>query len=192
MAVDYASFLRQTPWYRYSFMRQTRALWAAPIDGFGRGWERRFGIGVELLAKAAYANAIAGAVAAGEPAPLAIRTIVGGIDETSLASIPEVRVVGARAGGVEIETPRYDLYTRILGRIARQGGTILEIAGNDDIMVALTVPEGSTTSAPQGTEILRIKRSGFPGHRLLVDVKVKNLAALFNAGEPGVEHVFDY
>jgi hypothetical protein len=56
--------------------------------------------------------------------------------------------VGARGDGVEIETPRYDLYTRILENIARQGGTIAEIAGNDDIMVTLSVPEGSTTSVP--------------------------------------------
>ena len=138
---------------------------------------------------------IAGAVAAGEPAPLVIRTVVGEIDEASLAGLSEVKVVGARAGGVEIETPRYDLFTRILEKIARQGGTIVEIAGNDDIMVTLTVPEGSTISVPQGTEIMRMKRSGFAGDRLLVDLKVNHLAALLKArplGDPGVEHVFDY
>ena len=96
---------------------------------------------------------------------------------------------------MEIETPRYDLFTRILEKIARQGGTIVEIAGNDDIMVTLTVPEGSTCSVPQGTAIMRMKRSGFSGDRLLVDMKVNNLAALLKErplGDPGVEHVFDY
>jgi hypothetical protein len=133
-------------------------------------------------------------LAAGEPAPLVIRTIVSGIDEASLAGIPDVKVVGARAGGVEIETPRYDLYTRLLEQIARQGGTVVEIAGNDDIMVTLSVPEGSTISVP-GTEIMRMERNGFPAERVLVDVEVKNLAALLTArplGDPGVEHVLDY
>jgi hypothetical protein len=36
---------------------------------------------------------------------------------------------------------------------------------------------------------------GFPSDRLLVDVKVSELAALLKAfplGDPGLEHVFDY
>jgi hypothetical protein len=38
-----------------------------------------------------------------------------------LSQIPDVSVVGERGGGVEIDTPRYDLFTRILVAIARQG-----------------------------------------------------------------------
>ena len=40
-----------------------------------------------------------------------------------------------------------------------------------------------------------MKRDGFQSDRLLVNVKVSELAALLNAnalGEPGLEHVFDY
>lgn len=195
MAVDYSAFLRQTPWYAYPFPREARALWAAPAGRSVRGWERRFGIGVEFMAKAAYAKVIAGAVAATEPAKLEIRSIVSGLDRATLASIPGVAVVGARDGGFEIETPRYDLFTRILATIAGQGGSVIEIAGNDDIMVTLTVPPGFDARLPQGTVILRMKRSGFQGERLLVDVPVTDLASFLNAhhlGDPGLEHVFDY
>ena len=195
MALDYSAFLRQTPWYRYPFPRDVRALWAAPIDGPLRGWERRLGIGSEFVAKTAYAKVIGAAEAAGEPAPLAIRSIVAGIDRKAFSSMPGVTIIGDHRGGFEIETPRYDLFTRILSSIARQGGSVLEIAGNDDIMVTLTVREGSAVSLLQGTEILRMKRGGFPSERLLVDVKVKDLAAFINAhplGDPGLEHVFDY
>jgi hypothetical protein len=107
-------------------------------------------------------------------------------------------VIGRRGDGFEIETPRYDLFTRILSDIARQGGAIREIAGNDEIMVSVTVREGAAAPIQHGIVILRMKRDGIPGERLLVNVRMADLAAFLNAyprGEPGpltIEHVFDY
>jgi hypothetical protein len=193
MAADYAAFLRQTPWYKYPFRREARALWAAPVEQSVRGWERRLGIGLEFQAKATYAKVIEGAVAATAPAQLVIRTVVSDLDAAALARMPGVTVVGARGPGVEIETPRYDLFTRILADIARQGGAIREIAGNDEIMVSLTVRDGAAVQ--HGDLLLRLKRDGVPGERLLVNVRMRELAAFLNAnplGDPGLEHVFDY
>ncbi|HUR21074.1 MAG TPA: hypothetical protein VMZ90_09725 [Vicinamibacterales bacterium] len=195
MAADYAAFLRQTPWYEYPFRREAGKLWAAPVNGFVRGWERRFGIGLEFLAKSAYAKVLAGAVAATGEAQLTIRSVVSGVSPAMLAAIPDVKMVATRGDHIEIETPRYDRFTRILEEIARQGGTVQEIAGNDDIMVTFTAPPGAEAGIPYGRVILRMKRDGFRSDRLLLDVKVKDLAALLNAfplGDPGVEHVFDY
>jgi len=48
---------------------------------------------------------------------------------------------------------------------------------------------------PYGTVTIRMKRDGFQSDRLLIDVKVSDLAALLKTyplGDPGVEHVFDY
>jgi hypothetical protein len=194
MAIDYATFLRQTPWYEYPFMREAGKLWSAPVGLSLRGWERRFGIGFEFAAKTGYAKVI-GAAAAAAPAQLVIRTVVSGLDEAGMAGIPGVTIIGARAGGVEIETPRYDLYTRILVEIARRGGTITEIAGNDDIMVTMTVPSAGESPPPHGRIILRMRRDGFASDRLLVDLKVTELALFLNKvplGDPGIEHVFDY
>jgi hypothetical protein len=195
MATDYSAFLRQTPWYEYPFRRDAAALWRAPASWSLRAWERRFGIGLEFTAKAAYAKVLAGAVAATEPAALVIRSVVSGLDRAALAAIADVRVVGTRREGVEIETPRYDRFTHILADVARRGGTVREIAGNDDIMVTLLVPADTDSRTSHGRVILRTRREGFATHRLLVDVKVAELAALLNAhppGDPGVEHVFDY
>ena len=195
IAIDYAAFLRQTPWYQYPFTSKIGELWSAPSGDFFRGLERRFGIGMEFAAKAAYARAIGGAVAATAPAKLTIRSVVTGIREVRLRGIPDVTVIGARGGGFEIETPRYDLFTRILVEIATRGGTIQEIAGNDDIMVTLTVPEGADMPLQGGTVLHRMKRDGFRSDRLIVEVKVPALAAFLRdhpLGEPGLEHVFDY
>ena len=195
MSVNYSAFLRQTPWYQYPFTREVKTLWAAPIDGVIRGWERRVGIGVEFAAKAAYAKVLAGAVAATGQAQLVIRSVISGLDKGALSGISEVTVVGERDGRIEIQTPRYDQFTRILVEIARQGGTVLEIAGNDDIMVSITVPDAAISQPSHGRVIAHLKRDGIRGERLLVDVKVKDLAALLRThplGDPGVEHVFDY
>ena len=191
---DYAAFLRQTPWYQYPFNRKAHELWAPPAGMSVRGWERRLGIGLEFEVKRVYAKVIARA-AATAPAPLIIRSIVSGIDATALGRMPGVTVIGRRKDGVEIETPRYDLFTRILADIARQGGAIREIAGNDEIMVSLTVREEGTTPIQHGVVILRMKRDGIPGERVLVNVKMTELAAFLNSyplGDPGLEHVFDY
>jgi hypothetical protein len=195
MAVDYAAFLRQTPWYQYDFKRESQKLWDAPVDGWLRGWERRLAIGTEFTAKRAYASVIGGAVAATGAAQVVIRSVVTGIDRATLERISGVTIIRADRSGVEIETPRYDLFTRILADIAKRGGTIREIAGNDDIMVTLTVPLDSAARVQKGRVILRMKREGFASDRLLVNVKVADLAAVLNAnpiGDPGLEHVFDY
>jgi len=195
MAADYAGFLRQTPWYMYPFPSEARKLWAAPVEQWVRGWERRLGIGLEFQAKAAYAKVIAGAVAATGEAPLVIRTVVSGLDARMLAGISGVKVIGQRQGGFEIETPRYDLFTGILVEIARRGGSIREIAGNDEVMVSLTVRDDSPVAVQPGTILLRMKRDGIAGERLLVNVKMSELAAFLKAyprGDPGLEHVFDY
>jgi hypothetical protein len=195
MAADYSAFLRQTPWYKYPFRREAGELWAAPVSGRLRGWERRLGIGLEFQAKAAYARVLASAVAASEQAPLVIRSVVTGLDAAALSKIGGVTVIGPRARGVEIETPRYDLFTRILADIARQGGDIHEIAGNDEVMVTLTAPAGADPRVQHGTVIMRMKRDGISGDRLLVNVAMPDLKAFLNAypmGDPGLEHVFDY
>ena len=195
IASDYAAFLRQTPWYQYPFASKARALWAPPAGISLRGWERRLGIGLEFETKVVYARVIARAVAATGEAQLVIRSVVSGLDAKALAAIDGVKVIAPRGDGLEIETPRYDKFTRILVEIARQGGAIREIAGNDDIMVSLTTRDGASAPLRYGTVIDRIKRDGFPGERWLVNVRMADLAAFLNAyplGDPGLEHVFDY
>ncbi|MDK1489432.1 hypothetical protein QN219_05100 [Sinorhizobium sp. 7-81] len=195
MAADYAAFLRQTPWYRYSFDREIGKLWDAPITDPVRGWERRLALGGEWRAKVAYAKMIESAVAATAPAKLEIRSIISGLPADRLSDIPWVKVVRESDDGVEIETPRYALFTKILTDIAQGGGTIREIAGNDDIMVSVTVPAGETPAFAIGEAIARVKRGGFATERLLLGLKVEQLADLLRqtpTDDPGLEHVFDY
>ncbi|MCR4266159.1 hypothetical protein [Nitratireductor sp. ZSWI3] len=196
MAADYAAFLRQVPWYKYPFQRSVDALWAAPVEEPLRGWERRLALGAEWKAKTAYAGAIASAVTATGEAKLTIFTLVSGLPEERLAAIDDVTIADRMPGGVLIETPRYDRFTHILSDIARAGGTIEEIAGNDDIMLTMTAAPGDAgESLPKGDLITRFRRAGFATERVLISVKVRDLADILRAmpiADPGIEHVFDY
>jgi hypothetical protein len=126
---------------------------------------------------------------------LTIRSVISGVPATALSAIPDVSVISENADGVLIETPRYDRFTHILAEIARAGGTIREIAGNDDIMVSLTVPSGTEQNNLPGEVISRLPRTGFDSDRLLLSVKMADLAPLLRdrqIADPGLEHIFDF
>ena len=196
MASDYAAFLQQTPWYKYPFDQEVENLWNAPMTMPLRAWERRLALGGEWKAKAAYAGVIANAVAATGVAKLEIRSVIAGLSEAQLAAIKDVQVIGAVPQGVIINTPRYRAFTLILQEIARQGGSFVEIAGNDDVLVTVTMDDGEDASALPGAQVLAlINRDGFGGKRALLKVRVPELNKLIlalAAGPLRLEHVYDY
>ena len=196
MAADYAAFLQQTPWYKYPFEQEVENLWNAPLTMPLRGWERRLALGGEWKAKAAYAGVIANAVAATGAAKLEIRSVVSGLSEAQLLAIKEVQVLSAVPQGFIINTPRYRAFTKILQQIADQGGAIVEIAGNDDVLVTVTMGEGGDAAALPGAKVLAIiGRDGFGGKRALLNVRVSGLSrflARLGAGPLRLEHVYDY
>jgi hypothetical protein len=196
MASDYAEFLQQTPWYKYPFNQEVENLWNAPLTMPLRGWERRLALGGEWKAKAAYAKVIANAVAATGVAKLEIRSVVTGLSEAQLLAIKDVQVIEAVPQGFIINTPRYRAFTKILQQIANQGGAVLEIAGNEDVLVTVTMADGADAAALPGAQVLTlINRDGFGGKRALLNVRVAELNKLILALSVGplrLEHVYDY
>lgn len=195
MAEDYGKFLEQTPWYKYDFRKSIAELWAQPLSMPVRGWERRLALGGEWKAKAAYAGVIANAVAASGQAQLRIRTVVTGMLPSELAAMDEVHVIDTTPRYVIIETPRYSAFTRILQEIARAGGNVTEIAGNDDIMVTAISTDDAREFPIGAALITSVARDGFPGRRLLIEARVTVLADLLRSFEQGpvrLEHVYDY
>lgn len=188
-AADYAQFLQQTPWYRWDFTRDAQALDSTATDAF-RDRERRFALGIEYRAKAAYAEVIADAVAATGNDALTLRAIVTGLTESQLAAIPAVTVIQRRPEGFEIETPRYRELTLILQRIAEAGGQMVEIAGNDDILLTAITDGPADPGA-----IYSFPLQGSDQKRHLIVVKVPDLSNrlrdLASAGAR-LEHIHDY
>ncbi len=188
-AADYATFLQQVPWYRWDFAADARALQDA-ATGAWRDRERALALGLEFRTKAAYAKVIAAAVAGVGGDKPTIRSVVSGLPRAALADIEGVTVIGDRPDGQEIETPRYRSFTLILQAIAKAGGQVVEIAGNDDIMLTVLSPD----PWEQG-EIFQMERQGFGDYRHLLLVKVADLSATLNglrARGLELEQVHDY
>jgi hypothetical protein len=196
MATRYGRFLHQTPWYMYPFAEERDRLWALSADSF-RGWERRLALGAEWSAKQAYAGLIAAAVEASGEAMTEIRTAVSGLSPQELDSLEDVQVLRQEAGYAVIQAPRYRAFTHILQEVAERGGTVEDIAGNDDVLVSYVFPEGSSPAATGGGTVLAdLPRQGFGDRRALVSLKVFHLSGLLREIEEAdghrLEHVFDY
>ena len=187
-AADYAEFLQQIPWYRWDFEREIDALEQAN-SGSLRDRERRFALGVEYATKAAYARVIESAVASVGPDALRLRMIVTGADAATLGRLDGVEIIAERPEGIEIETPRYRVLTRLLQKMAGRGADFVEIAGNDDIMLTAL----STGAEPDA--LFSFRRQGYGDMRHLIALPVPQLAQWLraNAGGPlKLEHIHDY
>lgn len=186
-ASDCAVFLQQTPWYKWNFTRDAAALDAAATQVL-RDRERQVALGLEYRAKAGYAKVIEAAVAAVGADQLRLRAVVSGLPEATLADLPEVQVISTLPEGVVIEAPRYRAFTRAAETIAADGGSFVEIAGNDDILFTMITDQPTADGA-----VHSFARQGNPGFRHLVLVPVAALADTLRALPPGaLEHIHDY
>lgn len=188
-ATDYAAFLQQVPWYRYDFRADAAALNAVATDAL-RDQERAFSLGLEHLARAAYADVIGRAVAATGFDDLTLQMVVSGLPAQAFTSVDGVSLIGETANGLEIETPRYRELTAILASWADQGAEFVDIAGNDEIMFT------AISDAPtQDGALASLPRQGYTDTRHLLLVPVRGLAtALRTLNSRGLrlEHIHDY
>jgi hypothetical protein len=101
----------------------------AAETGSLRDRERRFALGLEYRAKAAYAGVIAAAVAATGEDQLRLRAVVSGVSSDELAALPEVQVIETLPEGVVIEAPRYRAFTGWRNGLQRQGARLSRLRG---------------------------------------------------------------
>ena len=177
-AEEFGAFLHQVPWYKFDFETANRDLWSAPVTGF-RSWERRLAMGGEWKAKAAYAKAIGSLVAATGEAKLDIYSVVNGLTITDLSAMKDVKIIQELPEGILINTPRYTIFSNLIVDIISKGGKVVEVAGNDEIMLSATAPAGSSrTELKNGRFLLGLPRDGFDDERVLINAKVADLNLL--------------
>lgn len=199
VADDYAAFLRQTPWYEYPFGAKLAQFWRETPFRFSsvtRSIERRVALSLEYGSKAVYAKLI-GLGAATIPAALTIRSVVRAATPAGLAADPRIKVIGPADGGATvIETARYRTFTEILVGLAERGAEMVEIAGNDDVLITVLAKDGAAAGKLRGRRLFLVPVQSRPGwSRMGVDVKVADLlSAIRQAKETGLEleHVYDY
>lgn len=176
----YGAFMHETPWYKFGFSDAMRGLWgtnsaASPY----RNWERRLALSAEFGIKSLYGSAIG----------VASDAALGPAQET-------VPLVLREGGGLRtVEAPRYAKLTAMIVGMAGSGTEIVEIAGNDDVLMTVIAPENA--AAPAGSYTLFTEKlDDRPGwQRLGLAVKVPALLpAIGTAKAAGIEieHIYDY
>jgi len=199
VAEDYARFLRQTPWYAYPFGATLVRFWQeTPISGrhMLRKIERHTALSAEFAAKGLYAQLL-GLLAGLSPAELRIQSVVRGADMARMTADPQIKLLGKIDDqNAVIETPRYRAFTEILIALSKRGGDVVEIAGNDDILVTIRAPMEHRITHKGVRELFSIPIQSRAGWRRVgLDIKVTELSPLIRelSGSPAeFEHVYDY
>jgi hypothetical protein len=201
---EYGAFLYQTPWFRFPFGTKLRQFWReTPFVPSIRAVERRGSLSLQYAARYAYA-ALMRFVAGYDPADLTIRSVVGGLAPSDLATMGGVKVIrevtdASGVRGVLVETARYaafDAFVRELGQ--HPNASLLEIAGNHHILVTVIAPEGAIAklATADSVAIFQLPIQSSPGSRRIgIDVPVRSLVQDvkgFEATASRFEHVYDY
>jgi hypothetical protein len=200
LAGDYARFLQRSPWYDFTFGERLGAFWAdVPMSGGNalRRIERRIALSLEWGGKALYAGVMRSAAAAAMPFPTRIRSVVKGLDRSDLAADPRITLVSTLADGSSIiETDRYRVLTEVIEGLAKRGRDVIEIAGNDRVLVTLLVPQSEAVPPELELAVLEVAVQGRPGTRRAGhDVPVRLLGSLsrsLGSGPVRIELVYDF
>ncbi len=181
-AVDYASFLKQTPWYRYPFFtkwKQFLHVHDGPGTSFIRRWERRFAFTAEMLFKSVYGKVI-GYATGSTYAPEDLHTYATAVKDEKLQILP---------------ITRYEAFTKDMPELVRQGVKFRDIAGNHRIMMTVVAP-ANWKAGPEAEEFYEWPILTNPGwKRIGLTVPVENLGAVIHDLDHqkiGIDHVFDY
>ncbi|HEX2205258.1 MAG TPA: FAD-binding oxidoreductase [Longimicrobium sp.] len=204
VAADYGAFIHSIPWYRYSFGAELRRLWTdVPLWGPAplRKWERRLSLSAEYAVKGVYAWMLGGATgAAYDPQESEMGLVVFG-DTASLAR-GDARVLSRRPLGPRhalLVAKRYDDFGDLLVEAARRGETppLVEIAGNDDIVVTGVAPRGWGYVGPEAELLYALPLATDPSRiRPVLKVRTRELLPFLRRvqgeGRLAVDHVYDY
>jgi hypothetical protein len=201
VAQDYVDFIRKQPWYLYDFSSRLKSLWTGtPWWGpdMLRKWERRYALTTEYLIKAAYGKLIGLATAAAyDPALLTTQVVADRVPAGLAAAVPGVKLVQALADGrAVLDLPRYYDFRIAATALAKQGVQLLDIAGNDSVILVTVIADLRATLPPNSRLLFEQPIITEPGRkRMAIILPVADLSGFLGGAEGkgiDVEHVYDY
>ena len=158
VAQDYSTFIHATPWYEYPFASKLKQLWNLPGPAEGswiRRWERRFEFTLELLFKTAWGWVIKQGTSAGyDPEAETVQAWVkkGAINLADLD--PSIKVVDQfDDASLLVSLPRYEPFRQAVTTLVSHDARLLEIAGNDQILMTVIAPNNWQDVWHQGEKV---------------------------------------
>ncbi|HXW01108.1 MAG TPA: hypothetical protein VEC93_22030 [Anaerolineae bacterium] len=201
VAKEYGDFIHTIPWYEFPFDEKFKGLWRE-TNLWGpnaiRKWERKVALSLEYGGKAIYAWLIGqGTQAAYAPEDLEIQGWAEGVSAEVLQQEPQLRVVKTiNDQAAIVALPRYEAFSQIAPRLARQGVRLIELAGNDEILITAIAPRDWVYDLPEGEFLFAMPILTQPTlQRVAVKAPVKSLHLILADLEDSglkIEHVYDY
>lgn len=199
VAQDYVDFIRKEPWYLYDFAGKLKGLRTDnPAVGpdMVRKWERRYALTTEYAIKAGYGKLIKLATrAAYEPALLTTVTVADHAPQQLPAGVKVMRALPD--GRAVLELPRYYDFRIAATRLAEQGVTLTDIAGNTSVILVTVRADARSNVVVPGSRVLFAQPIlTQPGRqRTALVLPVAGLSSFLAAAAShgiDVEHVYDY
>jgi FAD/FMN-containing dehydrogenase len=192
----YSDMIYDKAWYEFKFMPWVKKVWSesnTANSNWIRKMERTLFFTAEFTFKAAYAKLIEwGAKAAYEEPVTDIYLIVSATDSLQTSGLNVIREQGEKK---IISIPRWGAFTKEISKIAGKNLTILEIAGNDEIVVSAIAK--NNTAPLLNAKLLYTSRivtaPELERHVYLVPVReLLTFLKTARAQRIELEHVFDY
>lgn len=199
-AQDYVDFIRKEPWYRFDFGKRLRGLWTqVPASGPNmiRKWERRFALSTEYAVKGVYGKLIALATGAAYDPALPTTEVVADRVPDSLPEGGDIKLLRRLDDGrALLELPRYEAFKDAAGRLAGQGVRLVDIAGNDSVILVTVQVERSRQFGDGARVLFEQPIMTLPDRKrvgLVLPVGgLSDFLRTAKADRIAVEHVYDY
>ncbi|MFY9584800.1 MAG: hypothetical protein WAR21_09955 [Candidatus Acidiferrales bacterium] len=201
VARDYADFVNIRPFYEFSFARRLQGLWKETSlwgPHPARKWERKAILSLDYGLEAVYAWVLekgSHAVYGVEPSDT-YAWIENAPDSVWQENprIRKVKEVGARSYIAVF--PRYQEFTQLAVKLARQDVHFVEVAGNNEILVTAITPQDWKYDLKEADFLFATDMLTQPNmKRIAAECPVSSLHLVLNGlGGRGfkVEHVYDY
>ncbi len=205
VAKEYADFTHLHPWYEYSFWNKMTGLWSeTPLWGKGasRKWERKLVMSLEFGIKSVYGWLIAiGSDTVYDTEADRLQMVVANWGAAAAAGVANFKIVEKLDDTHALAaTPRYDAFRDVMLALARSGAQLelLEISGNNDILVTGVAPSTWRYEGSRGTMLYALPLSTDGSRkRVAMRVPTRDLIALLREVQllgKGlvVDHIYDY
>jgi hypothetical protein len=199
-AQDYVDFIRKEPWYRFDFGKRLSGLWTeVPASGPNmiRKWERRFALTAEYAVKGVYGKLIALATGAAYDPALPTTEVVADRAPSELPEGGDIKLLRRLDDGrALLELPRYEAFKDAAGRLAGQGVRLVDIAGNDSVILVTVQVERSRQFGDGARVLFEQPIITLPDRKrvglVLPVAGLSDFLRTAKANGIAVEHVYDY
>jgi len=204
----YSDFIYDKAWYEFSFMPWVKNVWnvsnTAESNWF-RKMERTVFFTVEFTFKAGYANLIKWAAKSSYEEPVTEIYLLASTADT-LQTSSDLKIMHEQGEKKIIGITRWGVFTKSILEISKKNIEIIEIGGNDEIVVSVLVDKNESPSqetSEAGSKIFTADRllyrsavvsdTNTERHVYLLPVR-RLLSFVREAKEKqvAVEHIFDY